>query len=77
MLLRWIDRLMIPLADQKETYFEQYPVRLKLRSLPKALQFVAREEELSKMHELLYGHSSRAAVVLHGLGGMGKTQLAV
>lgn len=29
------------------------------------------------MHELLQGHSGRAAVVLHGLGGIGKTQLAV
>lgn len=29
------------------------------------------------MHELLHGHSRRAAVVLHGLGGIGKTQLAV
>lgn len=57
--------------------FEQYAVRLNLRSFAEAAQFVAREEELSKMHELLYGHSSRAAVVLHGLGGIGKTQLAV
>ena len=29
------------------------------------------------MHELLQGHSSRSCVVLHGLGGMGKTQLAI
>ncbi|KAF7505091.1 hypothetical protein GJ744_001310 [Endocarpon pusillum] len=29
------------------------------------------------MYELLCGHSSRAAVVLHGLGGIGKTQLAI
>ncbi|KAF2726723.1 HET-domain-containing protein, partial [Polyplosphaeria fusca] len=57
--------------------FEQYAVRLNLRSFPEAAQFVARERELSKMHELLHGHSSRAAVVLHGMGGIGKTQLAV
>lgn len=57
--------------------FEQYAVGLNLRSFPEAAQFVAREHELSKMHELLYGHSSRAAVILHGLGGIGKTQLAV
>lgn len=56
---------------------EQHTVRFNLRSFPEAAQFVAREQELSKMHELLYGHSSRAAVVLHGLGGIGKTQLAV
>ncbi|KAF2730287.1 HET-domain-containing protein, partial [Polyplosphaeria fusca] len=57
--------------------FEQYTVRFNLSSFPKAAQFVAREQELSKMHELLYGHSNRAAVVLHGLGGIGKTQLAI
>ncbi|KAF2732394.1 HET-domain-containing protein, partial [Polyplosphaeria fusca] len=57
--------------------FEQFAVQISLASFPEAAQFVAREEELSKMHELLYGHSSRAAVVLHGLGGIGKTQLAV
>ena len=29
------------------------------------------------MHQLLHGHNTRSAVVLHGLGGIGKTQLAV
>jgi hypothetical protein len=57
--------------------FEQFAVGLNLVSFPEAAQFVARERELSKMHELLYGHSSRSAVVLHGLGGIGKTQLAI
>ena len=40
---------------------------------------MAREKELLKIHELLhgYGHGSRSAVVLHGLGGIGKTQLAI
>lgn len=49
--------------------FEQYAVRLNLASLPEAAKFVAREEELSKMHELLLGHGGRSAVVLRGLGG--------
>ncbi|KAF2726586.1 hypothetical protein EJ04DRAFT_582580 [Polyplosphaeria fusca] len=58
---------------------EQFDVELNLASLPQAAQFVGRGEELSKMHELLngHGHSNRLAVVLHGLGGIGKTQLAV
>ena len=38
---------------------------------------MAREKELSKIHELLHGHSSRSCVVLHGLGGIGKTQLTI
>ncbi|KAF1967847.1 HET-domain-containing protein, partial [Bimuria novae-zelandiae CBS 107.79] len=59
--------------------FEQYTVGLSLASFPEAAQFVAREKELSKMRELLYsyGRSSRSSVVLHGLGGIGKTQLAI
>ncbi|ORY08542.1 hypothetical protein BCR34DRAFT_569819 [Clohesyomyces aquaticus] len=59
--------------------FEQFAVRLNLVSLPEAAQFVAREEELSTMHELLHNHgrNSQSAVVLHGLGGIGKTQLAI
>ena len=57
--------------------FEQFAVGLNLMSFPEAAQFVARDKELSKMHELLQDHSSRSYVVLHGLGGIGKTQLAI
>ncbi|KAH7418630.1 hypothetical protein BKA64DRAFT_691164 [Cadophora sp. MPI-SDFR-AT-0126] len=57
--------------------FEQFAVGLNLASFPGATQFVAREQELSKMHDLLQDHSSRSCVVLHGLRGMGKTQLAI
>lgn len=57
--------------------FEQFTVELNLASFTTAVQLVAREKELSMMHELLQGHSSRSCVVLHGLGGMGKTQLAI
>jgi hypothetical protein len=57
--------------------FEQFAVGLNLASFPEAAQFVAREKELSKMHKLLQGHSSRSCLILHGLGGIGKTQLAI
>jgi AAA+ ATPase superfamily predicted ATPase len=57
--------------------FEQFAIGLDLASFPEAAQFVAREKELLKMHELLHSHSNRACVVLHGLGGIGKTQLAI
>jgi ATP/maltotriose-dependent transcriptional regulator MalT len=57
--------------------FEQFAVGLNLASFPKATQFIAREQELSKMDGLLQDYSSRSCVTLHGLGGMGKTQLAI
>jgi hypothetical protein len=57
--------------------FEQFTIELNLASFPTAVQLVAREKELSMMHELLQGHSSRFCVVLYGLGGIGKTQLAI
>ncbi len=40
--------------------------------------FVAREEELARLHEVLGGNSpNRRTAVLQGLGGMGKTQSAI
>lgn len=45
--------------------------------MPEAAQFVARENELADMRQRLQGAKSRSAVVLHGLGGIGKTQLAI
>jgi hypothetical protein len=38
---------------------------------------VARDDELSEIHKTLKGDGSRRAVVLHGLGGIGKTQLSI
>ena len=38
---------------------------------------MAREDELRDIHEALSGDGSRRTVILHGLGGIGKTQLAV
>lgn len=57
--------------------FEQFTVGLNLASFPEATQFVAREKELRKIHELLHDYSNRTCVVLYGLGGIGKTQLAI
>lgn len=50
---------------------------LNLSPIPEAAQFVAREPELAEMHQTLHGRPKRSAVVLHGLGGIGKTQLAI
>lgn len=39
--------------------------------------FIAREAELLDIHASLTSNDSRRIVVLHGLGGVGKTQLAI
>lgn len=39
--------------------------------------FVARQQELTIMHKALSDGAGRQAVTLHGLGGIGKTQLAI
>ncbi|KAM3503157.1 hypothetical protein MY10362_004368 [Beauveria mimosiformis] len=39
--------------------------------------FVARQDELRQMHKLLRGPAGRLTAILYGLGGMGKTQLAM
>jgi hypothetical protein len=57
--------------------FDQFAVSLSLSAIPEPAQFVGREKELAEMHQLLYGHATRSTVILHGLGGMGKTQLAI
>lgn len=57
--------------------FERFTVNLNLSAIPERVQFVGREKELVEMHRLLHGHTARSIVVLHGLGGIGKTQLAM
>ncbi|KAK5308775.1 hypothetical protein LTR93_012392, partial [Exophiala xenobiotica] len=56
---------------------DQFVVDVDLSAIPDAAKFVARENELGEMRRLLQGHKSRSSVVLHGLGGIGKTQLAI
>ena len=57
--------------------FERFTVNLSLLAIPERVQFVGREKEIVEMHRLLHGHTARSIVVLHGLGGIGKTQLAI
>ncbi|KAI9780438.1 MAG: hypothetical protein M1839_006712 [Geoglossum umbratile] len=57
--------------------YEDFSVAFSLSNVPEIEHFVAREEELAEMHRTLSGNGSRCTVVLQGLGGIGKTQLAV
>jgi hypothetical protein len=47
-----------------------------LSEVPEVSHFVARKDELQKVQETLKGFGRRTATV-HGLGGIGKTQLAI
>ena len=48
-----------------------------LLEVPETEHFVARQEELAEIRKTLNSDDSRQTAVLHGLGGIGKTQLAV
>ncbi|MCJ1310207.1 hypothetical protein MMC25_003869 [Agyrium rufum] len=61
-------------------YFGDYRIVFSLEGVPSVGKFVERSAEMSKLEKALLpkGLSSRQKVfVLHGLGGQGKTQLAV
>lgn len=60
--------------ESKNTLFA---VGFSLSETTEVEHFVAREEELVRIHEVLGQGSARRTAVVHGLGGMGKTQLAV
>ncbi|KAJ3488172.1 hypothetical protein NLG97_g6245 [Lecanicillium saksenae] len=52
-------------------------ITFSLSDAPETQHFVARMDELGQMRSALGSDGSRRTVVLHGLGGIGKTQLAV
>jgi hypothetical protein len=51
-------------------------VSFSLSNVSDVEHFVAREAELTELHARLSSDGSRRTVVLHGLGGIGKTQLS-
>ncbi|KAI0551242.1 hypothetical protein F4679DRAFT_146121 [Xylaria curta] len=63
--------------DQKGSQHEEFSVPFSLYDVPEIEHFVAREDELAEVHETLRSDGSRRVIVFHGLGGIGKTQLAI
>jgi AAA+ ATPase superfamily predicted ATPase len=57
--------------------YENFSIPFSLSTVSDIEHFVAREDELREIHKALSGDGSRHIVVLHGLGGIGKTQLAI
>ncbi|KAK4044690.1 kinesin light chain [Parachaetomium inaequale] len=64
-------------ADDARGKINRFALSLSLSGTTETSHFVAREEELAWMHEKLCRQPGRCTVVVHGLGGMGKTQLAI
>ncbi|KAK7429728.1 hypothetical protein QQZ08_003754 [Neonectria magnoliae] len=50
---------------------------INLSEIFEVTRFVAREEELGRIQDILKGAVGRRTAILHGLGGIGKTQLAI
>ncbi|KAF3763155.1 hypothetical protein M406DRAFT_108502 [Cryphonectria parasitica EP155] len=63
--------------EMKGFQHNDFSVSFSLFNVPETQHFVAREKELAEMREKLVSDGSRRVVVLHGLGGIGKTQTAV
>ena len=56
---------------------ENFSLVFSLSEVIETNHFVARQDALAAMHEKPDGGTGRQAVTLHGLGGVGKTQLAI
>jgi NB-ARC domain len=56
---------------------EEFSVSFSLADVTETDHFAARESELAQIRNILTGDGSRRTAVLHGLGGIGKTQLAI
>ncbi|KAH8587304.1 P-loop containing nucleoside triphosphate hydrolase protein [Bisporella sp. PMI_857] len=73
------DKALKRLRDKTraEVKREDFSITFSLFDVPQLENFVAREKELAEMHTKLKSDGSRKTIVLHGLGGIGKTQLSI
>jgi ATP/maltotriose-dependent transcriptional regulator MalT len=69
--------IQMTLSSARISSNESFSVVFSLSEVSETEHFVARQEELNAMHKALSEGSGRRAVTLHGLGGIGKTQMAI
>ncbi|KAF2185388.1 hypothetical protein K469DRAFT_688164 [Zopfia rhizophila CBS 207.26] len=74
--LRWVMEGRVNAACSNNP-IESFNVQFSVLEVPEVQHFIGRDEELDRIHEELGNNGSRKMVVVHGLGGMGKTQLAL
>ena len=80
-LLRLLSYVNIPTASETIPSMNSFCVNLSLKGIPVLNKFVARDVEMARLVEVMLPNSAdrtrRKICVLHGLGGIGKTQLAI
>ncbi|KAK3897210.1 P-loop containing nucleoside triphosphate hydrolase protein [Staphylotrichum tortipilum] len=64
-------------VDDGRSNAARFTLSLSLSGVTETSHFIAREEELILMRQVLHTQPGRRTIVVHGLGGMGKTQLAI
>ncbi|KAI0438441.1 heterokaryon incompatibility protein-domain-containing protein [Xylaria telfairii] len=70
-------RLRLEVARAGGWAIDDVSIPFSLSDVPDIQHFVARKKELTEMWKRLRPDGRRHVVILHGLGGIGKTQLAV
>ncbi|KAH7016555.1 uncharacterized protein B0I36DRAFT_436187 [Microdochium trichocladiopsis] len=60
----------------KGAHYNDFSITFSLSGVPETPNFVARDGEVEEIRRMLHSDGSRHVVVLYGLGGIGKTQLA-
>ncbi|PLB41701.1 Pfs, NB-ARC and TPR domain protein [Aspergillus candidus] len=70
---------VVSLAATQSVMKPKYQVPLDLTSVPAIEEFIGRHEDLEHLWHYLQpaGSTSQKVAILHGLGGIGKTQLAI
>ena len=72
-----VDLLKVFMLTRLGIERQNFAIAFSLAGVAEAPRFVGREKELEQIHLSLAGDGRRRTVILHGLGGMGKTQTAV
>ncbi|KAI6080112.1 P-loop containing nucleoside triphosphate hydrolase protein, partial [Hypoxylon rubiginosum] len=71
---RWETEARVDTA--RRNHVAQFSLPLNLSQVTDVPRFIAREDEIRRMCKILGEAGERRTAILHGLGGMGKTQLA-
>ncbi|CAH0021637.1 unnamed protein product [Clonostachys rhizophaga] len=74
---KWEMDSRIDEARHMTIHGDEFSLPLSLAGVCEAVRLIARKPELKQLHDLLSKAEARRIAILHGLGGVGKTQLSV